>query len=146
MPTPVTTRETALHRRPRFLPDGQHFLYLSGQSELRVGSLTTPDTIVIGTFESPAVYSAGQLLFTRGGNLMAQSFNAETLRLEGQPVPLRVQVDGGMPGFPVFSASPNGPLVFLPPPTTEPQLTWLDRGGELWDWLATPELWVAISI
>ena len=60
---------------------------------------------------------------------MAQSFNEETLRLEGDPVRLRVQVNGGLPGFPVFSASPNGPLVFLPPPTTEPQLTWLDRDG-----------------
>jgi serine/threonine protein kinase/Tol biopolymer transport system component len=127
MPTPVTTRETAVvHRRPKFLPDGQRFLYLSGQSELRVGSLTTADTIVIGTFESPAVYSAGHLLFTRGGNLMAQPFNEETLRLDGNPVPLRVQVSVGMPGY---SASPNGPLVFLPPPTTEPQLTWLDRDG-----------------
>ena len=130
MPTPVTTRETAVvHRRPKFLPDGQRFLYLSGQSELRVGSLTTADTIVIGTFESPGVYSAGHLLFTRGENLMAQPFNEETLRLEGNPVPVRVQVSVGMPGFPAFSASPNGPLVFLPPPTTEPQLTWLDRDG-----------------
>jgi Tol biopolymer transport system component len=129
MPTPATTHETALHRRPRFLPDGQHFLYLSGQSELRVGSLTTADTIVIGTFESAAVYAAGHLLFRRGGNLMAQSFNAETLRLEGDPVPLRVLVHAGMAAFPVFSASPNGPLVFLPPATTEPQLTWLDRDG-----------------
>ena len=127
-PTPVTMRETALHRRPSFLPDGQHFLYLFGQSELRLASLTTADTMVIGTFESAVVYCAGHLLFTRGGNLMAQSFNEKTLRLEGDPVPLRVQVSG-IPGFPVFSASANGPLVFLPPPTTEPQLTWLDRDG-----------------
>jgi Tol biopolymer transport system component len=35
-----------------------------------------------------------------------------------------------MPGFPVFSSSPNGPLAFLPPPTTEPQLTWLNRDGQ----------------
>jgi eukaryotic-like serine/threonine-protein kinase len=130
LPTPVTTRETGVvHRRPKFLPDGQRFLYLSGQSELRVGSLTTADTIVIGTFESPAVYAAGHLLFTRGENLMAQPFNVETLRLQGNPVPVRVQVSVGMPGFPAFSASTNGPLVFLPPPPTEPQLTWLDRDG-----------------
>jgi Tol biopolymer transport system component len=128
-PTPATTRETALHRRPRFLPDGQRFLYLAGQRELRVGSLTTADTIVIGTFEVPVVYCAGHLLFTRAGNLMAQSFNEETLRLEANPVPLRLQVNRGLPGFPVFSASPNGPLAFLPPPTSEPQLTWLDRDG-----------------
>ena len=129
MPTPATTRGTAVvHRRPKFLPDGQRFLPLRS-SELRVGSLKTADPIVIGTFESPAVYSAGHLLFTRGGNLMAQPFNEETLRREGDPVPLRVQVTVGMRGFPVFSASPNGPLVFLPPPTTEPQLTWLDRDG-----------------
>src|SRR4029077_4373308 len=97
--------------------------------ELRVGSLTTADTIVLGTFESPAVYSAGHLLFTRGENLMAQPFNEETLRLEGNAVPVRVQVSVGMPGFPAFSVSANGPLVFLPPPATEPQLTWLDRDG-----------------
>ena len=42
--TPVTTRETSLHRRPSFLPDGQRFLYVAGlgtKNELRVGSLTT---------------------------------------------------------------------------------------------------------
>jgi serine/threonine protein kinase/WD40 repeat protein len=130
MPTPVTTRETSvLHRRPKFLPDGRRFLYLAGQREQRVGSLTTADTIVIGTFDSPVVYSAGHLLFARGENLMAQPFNEETLRLEGNAVPVRVQVSAAMPGFPIFSASSNGPLVFLPPATTEPQLAWLDRDG-----------------
>src|SRR4029453_9922971 len=94
-----------------------------------VGSLTTADTIVLGSFESPAGYSAGHLLFTRGENLMAQAFNQETLWLEGDPVPLPVLISVGMPGFPAFSASTNGPLVFLPPPTTKPQLTWLDRDG-----------------
>ena len=59
--TPVTTREMSLHRRPSFLPDGQRFLYVGGlgtKNELRVGSLTTADTVVIGTFESPVSYAA----------------------------------------------------------------------------------------
>jgi serine/threonine protein kinase/WD40 repeat protein len=136
MATPVTTtRETSQYRRPSFLPDGQHFLYVSSVSgsgtknEVRVGSLTTADTAVIDTFESPVSYAAGHLFFTRGGNIMAQSFNEETLRLEGDPVRLRAQVRGDMPGARPFSVATNGRLVFLPPPRTEPQLTWLDRSG-----------------
>ena len=129
---PVTTRQTSLHRRPSFLPDGQRFLYVGGlgtKNELRVGSLTTPDTVVIGTFESPVAYGAGHVFFTRGGNVMAQSFNEETLRLEGDPVPLRAQLRTDMPGNRGFSVSTNGRLVFLLAPKTEPQLTWVDRSG-----------------
>ena len=130
--TPVTTRATSLHRRPSFLPDGQRFLYVAGlgtKNELRVGSLTTPDTVVIGTFESPVAYAAGHVFFTRGGNVMAQSFNEETLRLEGDPVSLRAQLRTDMPGNRGFSVSTNGRFVFLAAPKTEPQLTWVDRNG-----------------
>jgi Tol biopolymer transport system component len=130
--TPVPTSERSLHRRPAFLPDGQRFLYVSGsgpKNELRVGSLTTADTVVIETFESPVSYGAGHLFFTRGGNVMAQSFNEETLRLEGDPARLRAQVRRDIPGNRGFSVSTNGRFVFLPPPRTEPQLTWLDRSG-----------------
>ena len=130
--TPVTTRQTSLHRRPSFLPDGQRFLYVAGlgtKNELRVGSLTTADTVVIGTFESPVAYAAGHVFFTRGGNVMAQSFNEATLRLEGDPVPLRAQVRTDHRRNRGFSVSTNGRFVFLPPPKTETQLTWLDRSG-----------------
>jgi len=130
--TPVTTRQTSLHRRPAFLPDGQRFLYVAGlgtKNELRVGSLTTPDPVVIGTFESPVAYAARHVFFTRGGNVMAQSFNEDTLRLEGDPVSLRAQIRTDTPGNRGFSVSTNGRFVFLPAPKTEPQLTWLDRTG-----------------
>ena len=53
----------------------------------------------------------------------------QTLRLEGDPVRLGVQVRSDMPGNRGFSVSTNGRFVFLPPPRTEPQLTWLDRSG-----------------
>ena len=136
-PTPVTTPVTTpgpndSHRWPSFLPDDQHFLYTSFAGttrELRVGSLTTPDTGVIGTFESPAAYAAGRLFFVRSGNLMAQSFNSETRQLEGDPVRLGVQVRRDLITDPGFSVSANGAIVFLQPPRTEPQLTWLDRTG-----------------
>ena len=129
MPTPATTRESAPHRRPSFLPDGQHFLYLSGQSELRLGSLTTAETIVLGTFESPAVY-------------LRRTLALQTWRERDGAVLQRGDFPPGRrPRAPSSAGQwrharisrilrlPNGPLVFLPPPTTEPQLTWLDRNG-----------------
>ena len=128
---PVTTRQN-LHRRPSFLSDGRRFLYVGGlgtKNELQVGSLTTPDTVVVGTFESPVSYAEGHVFFTRGGNVMAQSFNEERLRLEGDPVPLRAQLRTDVPGNRGFSVATNGRLVFLRAPKTEPQLTWVDRSG-----------------
>ena len=129
-PTPVTTKETTgTHRWPWFLPDGQHFLFHADagpRSELRVGSLTAPGTSVIGTFDSPAAYAAGYLFFVHKGNLMAQSFNERNRELQGEPLPLGVQV--GPSGFvPRFSVSATGRLVFLSPSESTSQLTWLDR-------------------
>ena len=132
-PTPVTTGgATGAFRWPSFLTNGQHFLYCSvtlpkTAYELRVGSLTTAETVVIGTYESPGAYAAGHVFFVRGGNLMVQSFNEETLQLEGDPAGLGAQVRTGT-GVPGFSVSANGRLVFLRP-SGEPQLTWLDRSG-----------------
>ncbi len=117
-PTPVTTQETpGTHRWPWLLPDGQHFLFSAvaqTTSELRVGSLTAPGSAVIGTFDSPAAYAAGYLFFLNRDSLMAQSFNEKTRKLEGEPVPLGVQV--GQSGFvPRFSVSATGQLVSLSP-------------------------------
>ena len=43
------------------------------------------------------------------------------------PCRLGAQVRRGMLAVPGFSVSANGRLVFLSPPSGEPQLTWLDR-------------------
>ena len=65
--TPVTTGgATRAYRWPSFLTNGQHFLYSSITQpqtayELRVGSLTTAETVVIGTYESPGAYAAGDV-------------------------------------------------------------------------------------
>ena len=129
-PTQVTTQETpGTHRWPWLLPDGQHFLFsvvAQTTSELRVGSLTAPGSAVIGTFDSPAAYAGGYLFFVNRDSLMAQSFNEKTRKLEGEPVPLGMQV--GPAGFaPRFSVSETGRLVSLSPSGVTSQLTWLDR-------------------
>ena len=111
-----------------------------------MGSLTTPDTVVIGTFESPVAYGAGHLFFTRGGNVMAQAFNEETLRLEGDPVSLRAQLRRDRPGNRGFSVSTNGRLVFLRAPKTETQLTWWTAADDPWESLAPQDFLAAISM
>ena len=112
--TPVTTRETSLHRRPSFLRT-VNVSYVGGlgtKNELRVGSLTTPDTVVIGTFESPVAYGAGHVFFTRGGNVMAQSSMRKRSVWKAIPYPFEHNSERDMPGNRGFSVSTNGRLVF----------------------------------
>jgi serine/threonine protein kinase len=134
-PTRVTVpRSTARGDRwPWFLDDGQHFLYLAGDTtfELRVGSLTSPGAAeIVGPFESHATYAAGHLFFVRGGNLMAQRFDPDNRKFLGDPIDLgrRTGIEPhdqhGM-----FSVSAAGPLVYRAAARTPSQLTWIDRDG-----------------
>ena len=84
----VPTSKALGDRWPWFLDDGQHFLYLTGDTsfELRVGSLTPAPAEIIGPFESNAAYGAGYLFFVRGGNLMAQRFDPDNRKLLGDPM------------------------------------------------------------
>ena len=117
-------------RVPSFLADGQRFLYsiVGTPSELRVGSLTAADQVVIGTFESSVAYAAGHVFFKRGGIVVTQPLNEQTLQLEGDPVRVGVHVRPNVLAS-ALSASANGRLVYLPPANTTTQLTWLDRSG-----------------
>ena len=133
-PTPVTVPKgtTLGDRWPWFLDDGQHFLYLAGDTsfELRVGSLTGAAAEIIGRFESHAAYGAGYLFFVRGGNLMAQRFDPDNRKLLSDPIDLgrRTGVEPhnqrGM-----FAVSAAGPLVYRAAARTKSQLTWIDRSG-----------------
>jgi hypothetical protein len=90
-PTPVTKPAIPAQRRPSFLPDGHHFFYTSwgaaGTPETRVGSLTTADTVVIGSFEFPA-YASGRLFFVRGGNLVGSRSTQTVSSWTAIPCPL----------------------------------------------------------
>ena len=134
------------HRFPRFLPDGNHFLYLArlgGEANLiRVGSLDgTVDKEVVGA-ASHGEYASGQILFVRGTTLMAQAFDTDKLEVSGDPQPVADPVrfiSAAMRG--VFSASENGNLVFQSG-TSVPgmQLTWRGLDGEVLGVLGKPVL------
>lgn len=128
---------------PMFLPDGTHFLYGQGTDEpansgLFVASLDDLKGRRIFAERSSLDFvpdspssSAGHLLFLREGNLMAQSFDAASFQLSGQPFVVAEQV-----GFTstrpqmATSASAVGTIVFLANGQPARQLTWYDRSGK----------------
>ena len=140
--TPVTTPSGDMSNRwPYFLPDGRHFLYLSGTGSspkdsptnaLLVGSLDSQESKLLFRTHANAVYVAGHILFLRQNTLMAQPFDAKRLELAGEAFPIaeHVEEDDGRI-FGVFSASENGVLTYADATSgTNRQLAWFDRSGK----------------
>jgi Tol biopolymer transport system component len=129
------------HRYPRFLPGGQHFLYLvqrQAHSEVRIGSLTSAETVSLGSFESHAAYAGGHLFFVRGGNLMAQPFDAAARQLKGDPVLINSETGiFSPPQLGQFSVSDNT-LAYRREPEPAWRLTWVDREGQVVSTLGDP--------
>ncbi len=139
---------------PSFLPDGRHFLYV-GRSDaeketyVRLGSLEDGRTAPLLTNCSRAQYvpgdpnaratgRSGHLLYARSGNLFAQPFDADRLKLAGDAVPSGEEVfQHALIGAGPFSASDNGVLASRGKagPT---RLAWFDRTGREAGTLATP--------
>jgi Tol biopolymer transport system component len=143
-PSPVTTidaagKETG-HRFPRFLPDGDHFLFVSlpafaSKFNVFVGSLKGGRPEPLAQMENAPVYAdPGYLLFLRKSVLVAQPFDARRLRLSGEPAPL-----GDVPASPTSGAnytagpagsvSAAGTLAYLTEPSINTRLVWIDRAG-----------------
>jgi len=108
------------HRHPRFLPDGDHFLYLVRRSDsskehlIRLASLKEGDIRDLTESESQAEYSEGNLLTAREGNLLATPFDLKTLQFQGGSFPLVEEImvctSGAAAG--VYSFSKNGMMVY----------------------------------
>ena len=97
-PLPVTAiDETARensHRLPRFLPDGEHFLYFarvdsgSEKSRIMLGDLggAAPQLVMNSPYR--ADYAAGRLFYLQGETLMARAFDLQTFALSGDALPI----------------------------------------------------------
>ncbi|HVG24747.1 MAG TPA: protein kinase, partial [Thermoanaerobaculia bacterium] len=136
------SRRETTHRYPRFLPDGEHFLYLagshtaeatSGENAIFVGSVRAGEQPkLLLRARSNAAYAAGHLLFWRDGKLLAQRFDLDALALEGEP---RVIADDVRyeKGFfrAIFDVSNEGTLVLVRGATQSiSELVWFDRSGK----------------
>ena len=138
-PVAVTKIDAALHtshRWPFFLPDGKHFLYLAihhdpskaANDAIYYGSLDGRENRELLRSQSNAVYGSGYLLFARGDQLMAQSFDPATGKLAAQPQNVAKGVANDIATWHMdASAAGEGLLVFASGGTGDWQLLWMDR-------------------
>jgi Tol biopolymer transport system component len=145
--TPDQTRSETGHGWPHFLPDGRHFLYLAASSKsemdsIYVGSLDSEPRKLLLSSHWMAAYAPGpqgHLLFLREGTLMAQRFDASSLQLSGEGVPIAEKVTDPDPGSTAFfSVSGNGVLAYWTRSNPDRQMVWFDRGGKQLGTIGTP--------
>jgi hypothetical protein len=97
-----------------------------------LAGLGEPKASVLIEDSSNAQYvEPGYLIYGRSANLYAWRFDARSLRLEGQPVPI---VPDKMSywepkNFVPFAAADDGTLVFLPAAGRSTEMRWYDRKG-----------------
>jgi serine/threonine protein kinase len=143
-PVPVTelneSREENSHRHPRFLPDGQHFMYFTRVgamgtavegSGIWIGSLAGGEPRRLTHASSQAEFASGHLLFTRGDSLLARPFDAERMEFTGDAQTL---VEGvvAMSGAAIaaYSVSQQGLLAYqIGGGDLMTELAWFNREG-----------------
>lgn len=123
---------------PQFLPDGRHYLFLSGGSRragtrlVNIGSLDSREVKPVMTTDFTALYAKpGYLLFRRDTKLMAQKFDADRLELSGDPFPVAEQIGvDGLTYQTLVSASDQGVLAYQSLGAGKTELVWFDREGK----------------
>ncbi len=150
-PVPATLldsgRGDARHNFPEFLPDGRHFLFFVHSTDPQrsgphIGSIDDPSTgesipeLRGNAFQ--AIYAPsgnsqqGHLLYVRNRSLVAQPFNARTLRLEGNQKPILSRDSfsaASSPGFLNLTVSLTGTLLDGGSQRVNNELVWRRRDG-----------------
>ncbi len=123
---------------PAFLPDGSHFLYMTGvfrglieDHRVCVGELGSREAACLMQSDSRAEYAPpGRLLFVRKGTLLTQSFDAGKRRLSGPPASIADRMSVFAPtGGADFAASADGQMLVYRQGAPKSRLVWLDRSG-----------------
>ena len=135
---PLDTAHYTSYRWPCILPDGRHFLYLamnhdaskSANNAIYYASVDGHENRLLLHAQSNGVYAAGYLLYARGSELLAQSFDPSSGTLSGES---RIVAKGVMNDATTWhvaaSASADGILVYATGGSNDLQLVWVDRTG-----------------
>ena len=141
-PRPVTTlnssRKETAHRFPWFLPDGQHFLFVSlprpdNRYGVFIGSIDggAPKELMAAT-SAPVYAPPGYLLFERPNGFSAQRFDTRSLELMGEPL-LLPDEPGGVSavysGGRAASASTTGKVVYFGRQVQNTKMIWVDAAS-----------------
>jgi len=136
LPAKVPSGEGDVRAQPRFLPGGKRYLFgMPGSRRgVSIGSLDSPEStrLLEGVFAAmfapeSAGSAQGYLLFLRDRTLLAQRFDADKLRLSGEPFPLAESVDS-IPTAMVAVAGTEV-LTYRSGTDMDYQLIWLARDG-----------------
>ncbi len=156
-PSKVFSAPSFRERRgfPRFLPDGRHYLFLSGfgspvaERRLCVASLDGGEPDCVASCHSQAEYSAsGHVLCVRGGTLIAIPFDAGSRKPTGEAITVARDVRWfGPPGSASFAVSADGRALVYEPRPASSRLAWIDRTGRETAALGEPGPfgWLALS-
>jgi Tol biopolymer transport system component len=136
---PVTrldaSRKEVLHTAPVFLPNGNRFLYAAvapdtpGIYVASLDSKTAPTRVQplsLMRFFGMAYAPPGYLVYALDGKLIANRFDPGTAKVQGDPMTLSDDIDGG------FAVTDTGLLTYrknAPSNASNKQLTWFDREG-----------------
>jgi len=142
-PSPLTTPDTSrgelAHRWPQLLPGGRFLYWVQsgrpGLSDVYIASLSKPaERVKLLTAEANAIYAPGgngkgYLLWRRGGTLVAQEFDPETLQFAGEAAQIAESVSVSAQGQMSVAASATGLLLYNAF-SASLHFTWLDRAGK----------------
>ena len=128
---------------PQFLPDGRHFLFQivsldAARTGVYVGDIDTRRSFRLLDSESPAVFAPPRhLLYVQHDMLIAEEFDASTLRLTGRAAVLERGVSPpSLAADNVVSAA--GGLIAYRGGVKQQQLAWVDRAGDVLSTLPMP--------
>jgi eukaryotic-like serine/threonine-protein kinase len=122
------------YRHPHLLPDGRTLLYTAWTGSLTnavvaAASLDSAERRTLFQGASPHLTPTGHVVATRDASLWAAPFDAATLSIRGEPVPVLEGVQIALSGESGFVITADGTLMYLIRPEQNLRLSWFGKDG-----------------